>query len=131
LIVLSVQGEQLVGEAAQRSRRDAAPAQIGTRRPIAADRPCGDDASVVVTLRPRGLEELVDQRSDALAEFGCGETTFDDRAIGTGAHPGSVRARTAKQVQAGDDHRLTGAGLAGQHREPAVKLGGCRADGSQ
>ncbi len=92
LIVLAVQGEQLVGEAAQRSRRYAAPAEVGTRRPVAADRTGGDDASVVVALRARGFEELVDQRSHALAEFGCGETTFDDRAIGAGAHPGSVGA---------------------------------------
>ncbi len=131
LIVLSVQGEQLVGEAAQRSRRYAAPAEVGTRRPVAADRTGGDDASVVVALRARGLKELVNLRSDALSEFGCGETTFDDRSIGTGAHPGSVGARTAQQVQAGDDHRLAGAGFAGQHGQPAVKLGGCRADGSQ
>jgi hypothetical protein len=96
LIVLPVQGEQLVGEAAQRSRRYAAPAEVGPRRAVPADRAGRDDASVVVALRARGFEELIDQRPDALAEFCCGETTFDDGAICTGAHPGRVRPRTTQ-----------------------------------
>ena len=36
----------------------------------------------------------------AVAEFGCGETAFDDGAIGAGTHPGGVGARPAEQVQA-------------------------------
>ena len=36
----------------------------------------------------------------AVAEFGCGETAFDDGTVGARAHPGGVGARTAEQVQA-------------------------------
>ena len=48
-----------------------------------------------------------------------------------GPDPGGVGAGTAEQVQAGDHHRLAGAGLAGQHGQPAVELGGRGADRAQ
>ena len=67
----------------------------------------------------------------AVAEFDCGETPFDHRTIGAGAHPGGVGAPTAKQMQTRHNHGLTRAGLAGQHGEPAVEFGGRGADGSQ
>ena len=65
------------------------------------------------------------------SEFGGGETAFDDGPLGARTHPGGVGARTAEQMQARDDHGLTGAGLAGQHGQPAVELGGRGADGAQ
>ena len=66
-----------------------------------------------------------------VAEFGCAEPAFDDGAVGARPHPGGVGAGTAEQVQAGDHHGLAGAGLAGQHGQPAVELGGRRADRAQ
>ena len=99
LVVLAVQRQQLGGERAQRLRGHAAAAEVGPRRPVAADRPRGDDAAVVVAVGSRGIQDLVDLDGDAVAEFGCGETAFDDRALGAGAHPGGVGAGTAEQVQ--------------------------------
>ena len=131
LVVLAVQRKQFGGERAQRLGGHAAAAEVGARRPVAADRPRGDDAAVVVAVGARGIEDLVDPGGHAVAEFGCGETAFDDRAVGAGAHPGGVGAGPAEQVQARHDHRLARAGLAGQHGQPAVELGGRGADRAQ
>ena len=42
--------------------------------------------------------DLVDLAGDAFAEFNCGETAFDDRALCSGAHSGGVCAGAAEQV---------------------------------
>ena len=116
---------------AQRLRRHTAAAEVGPRRSVAADGTGGDDAAVVVTFSSRGIQDLVDLGGDVFAEFTCGETALDDRAFGAGAHPGGVRAGAAEQVQTRDDHRLAGAGLAGEHGETAIELGGRGADRAQ
>ena len=80
---------------------------------------------------PEDSRIVVDLDGHPVAEFGCGETSFDHRTVGAGAHPGGVGAGTAEQVQARHDHGLARAGLTGQHGEPAIELGGRGADGSQ
>ena len=80
---------------------------------------------------PDDVEDLVDLDGHAVAEFDCGETPFDNRTVGARTHPGRIGAGTAEQVQARHDHGLARAGLAGQHGEPAIELGGRGADGSQ
>jgi len=131
LVVLAVQGEQSGGERAQRLRRHAAPAEVGPRRTVPAHRAGRDDAAVVVAFCARRLEDLVHKGGHAVAEFACGETSFDNGTVGARAHPGGIGAAAAEQVQTGDDHGLTGSGLAGQHGETAVKLGGGGADRTQ
>ena len=131
LIVLAVQREQLSGERAQRLRGHTTAAEVCPRRAVAADGTGGDDAAVVVTFGSRGIQDLVDLDGDVFAEFTCGETAFDDRALGSGAHSGGVCAGATEQVQTRDDHRLAGAGLAGEHGETAIELGGRGADRAQ
>jgi len=88
-------------------------------------------AAVLVALGARGDEDLVDLGRHTVAEFGCAETAFDNGPVSSGAHPAGVGARTAEQVQPRHHHGLSGAGLAGQHGQPAIELGGRGADGSQ
>ena len=131
LVVLPVQGEQLGGEVAQRLGGHAATAEIGPRRPVAADRTQRDHAAVLVALRSRRIQHLVQLRHRGILEIGCGETAFDDRAVGTRPDPGGVGAGTAEQVQPGHHHRLAGAGLTGQYGQAAVELADGRADRTQ
>ena len=49
------------------------------------------------------------------------EDALDDGTVGAGAHERAVGPAAEEQPERGDDHRLAGAGLAGEHREPAVE----------
>ena len=131
LVILAVQCQQFGGEGAQRLRGHAAATKVGARRPLTADRTGRDDAAVVVTFCPRGIQHLVDAPGHSLAEFACGEAAFDNSAVSAGTHPAGVRAAAAEQVQPRDDHGLAGAGLPGEHSESAIEFRGRGADRAQ
>ena len=88
-------------------------------------------ARVSVALGARGIQDLVHVADHGVAEFIRDEPAFDHSAGCPGAHLGGVGSGAAQQVQAGDDHRLACAGLAGEHRQTAVELGGRGADRPQ
>ena len=131
LIILTVQCQQSGGEGGQRLRRHAATAEIGPRRTVAADRTQRDDAAVVIAFGARGVQDLVDRRGGGGVEVRRAEPALHHRTRGTRTHPGGIRPRPAQQVQAGHHHGLAGPGLTGQDGQPAIELGGGRADRAQ
>ena len=128
LVVLAVQCQQSGGEGGQRFRRHTAPAEVGPRGAVAADRPQGDDAAVVIAVGARGIQDLLDCGGGGRIEVIGAEPALDHRARRSRPNPGGIGACPAKQMQAGHHHGLAGAGLAGQHGQPAVEFSGGRAD---
>ena len=68
---------------------------------------------------------LAEIRIEALGAISAATAEFDG---GLTVLTGETGAGTAEQMQAGDHHGLAGTGLAGEHGESAVELGGRGAD---
>ena len=60
LVVLAVQCQQTGGEGGESLGRHAAPAEVGPRGPVPADRPQRDDAAVVIAVGAGGFQDPVD-----------------------------------------------------------------------
>ena len=122
LIGLTVHGNEVVADLGQHRRRHAAPGDMSSGPASRSHCAREDEFLVAVEL------ELVAQRREGSVVVRQVEEALDHGTLLPRADTIGVGALAEEQPQAGDDHRLACAGLAGQHRETAVELGGRRAD---
>ena len=103
--------------------RHAAPAQVGAGASVAADGAHRDDGAVLVSLGAGRFEQPGHRPCDAPRPTSSvmNRPSTTARAAPS-THPARVGPRTAEQVQAGHDHRLARAGLAGEHRQAVMEL---------
>ena len=117
LVGLAVHRDEVLGELTEQPDGRGPTADVGPRAAVGRhraheDEPVGDVGAGLGRTSEGGV---------ALGEV---EHALDDGTVGAGAHEPGVAAPTEQQAQPGDDHRLAGAGLAGEHREPAVERQG-------
>ena len=112
LVGLAVHGEQVARPSSASTDTGAgAPPTKARERPAAVTMRRSTSAVVVIELAAG-----VVRRDCAASDSGSTEQpAVDGGLLGAGAHPGRVGAAAEQQQQAGDHHRLAGAGLAGDH----------------
>lgn len=116
LVGLPVYGDQVVGELGEQADGHGAAADVGARASFGRHGPA-DQQGAVVELGP-GL----------LGAYGGGgvgahdDAALDHRGLGPDPHQGRVGATAEQQPEAGDDHRLARAGLAGHRGESGRQL---------
>ncbi len=116
LVGLAVHGDQVVGQLRQQADRYGAAAHVGARTALGGER-TADQQRAVVQLRAR-----------LLGPYGSGgpgadaDPALHDRRLGADPHQGGVGAPAEQQAEAGDDHGLARARLAGHRREARGKL---------
>ena len=113
LVGLPMHRDQPLGELAEDAHRRRRAADIGPRAPRRADRSAQHQRAVVV--------DLAAGVGDPGGHWRVGadqEPPVDTGRIGAAAHPGRIGTIAEQQQQAGHDHGLSGAGLAGDDREP-------------
>ncbi len=116
LIGLAVHGDQIVRQLAQQADRYGPAAQMGARAALGGDG-AADQQRPVVQLRA-GLLGPQGRRSRG----GDGDPALHHGRSGADPHQGGIRAPAEQQAEAGDDHGLTRARLAGHRREARGQL---------
>ena len=116
LVGLAVHGDQRLGDLGQRGHGHRGSADPGARAPLGRD-VAGQHDLVVLDLAPGLLHGVAEagqrpRRDDPL----------DPRLPGAGAHGAGVGAAAEQQPEGGDDHRLAGTGLTGDHGQPGAEL---------
>ncbi len=126
LVVLPVDGQDLLGQLPEHPHRHRATPEVGTRPAVRANRTHGDHAAVLVHIGPGVGQDL-----HRLLTLDVGEPPLHDGLRRPRPYLGGVRAPAGQQVQAGDDHRFPGPGLSGDHREPLMQFEGGLLDHSE
>ena len=116
LVALAVDGQDRLADLAQHPDRHTVATHVGPRPPIGADR-AAHQQRVVVEVGAR-LDRPLQRR----VVRGQHQPTFHCGAVTARPHPAGVGATTEQQGQSLHDHRLAGAGLTGDHRQPRGEL---------
>ncbi len=116
LVGLAVHGDEVVRQLAQEPHGHAATAHVGARAALGGEG-AADEQGAVVQFGARLLGPYGDGRG-AVDD----QPALDDRRLGADAHERGVGAPAEQQPEAGDDHRLAGAGLAGHRGETGRQL---------
>ena len=109
MLVLAVEGEQRAAELAQVGDGRRAPVEVGARAPV------GADAAREHQLLGVGAQALAELLAQAVR---AGRRPLDVGLAGAGANDPRPRAPAQQQVERVGEHRLAGAGLAGEHVQP-------------
>ena len=116
LVGLPVHGHQLAGQLGQHRDRDGPTAGVGARTPLRAYRPREQQYPLVQ------LGAGVHGGEGHRAARHKHHAALDNGRGGAGAHAAGIGAGPEQQTKAGDDHRLAGPGLAGDHGESGVQV---------
>jgi hypothetical protein len=114
-----VHREQPVGQLGEHADRHRPAAEVRPGAALLGHGTGDDERSVVI-----GLGAGVDRPGQRGGTLGQPQPALDQRLPGVGAHPGGVGPAAEQQVQTGDDHRLAGSGLAGDHGQPGAQVEG-------
>ncbi len=113
LVGLAVHGDQVLGQVGEQGHRDRPAARRGPGPALGADRAAQQQRAALVVQVAAGLLDLPGHRAVRVDA----QPALDRRPVGAGPDPGRVGPAAEQQAQAGDDHRLARAGLAGDHVE--------------
>lgn len=116
LVGLAVHGDQVVRELAEQPHGHGAAAHVGPRAALGGHG-AADQQGAVVELGP-GLLGAQGGRCVRAHD----EAALDDRGLGPDPYEGRVGTTAEQQPEAGDDHRLARAGLAGHRGETGRQL---------
>ena len=114
LVGLAVHGDERLGHRGQRGDRHRGAAHERARAPLGRDG-AGQQHPLVLDLAARVLHGLGHRRRGV-------HDALDARVAGAGADRAGVGAAAQEQPEGGHEHRLAGAGLAGDHGEPGPEL---------
>ncbi len=116
LVGLPVYGNQVVRELGEQADGHGAAADVGARAPLGGHGPA-DQQGAVLELGPGLLRAYGGRRAGA-----HDDAALHDRRLGPDPYQGRVGATAEQQAEAGDDHRLARAGLAGHRGETGRQL---------
>ena len=123
--MLAMDVEQQLAHGAQHRQRNALAIEPGAAAAVIADHPAQDQFAFLGDRLL--LEQVAQQAADARDIDGRRQLA----TLGAGAHHFGAGAAATEQLQRIDQHRLAGAGLAGEHRQPAAEVDFDRIDDGQ
>jgi hypothetical protein len=116
LVCLTVHGDEHLAELREDAGRRRASADVGAGPAGGRDGAREDELAVVVL-----AARLLGPGEGRVGRWELHDP-LDEGGVRAGAHEPGVGPLAEEQAQAGDDHRLAGPRLAGQHVEPGAQL---------